>query len=328
MARPLKNGLDYFPLDVNMDGKTEILESQFGLEGFAIYIKLLQECYKYEAGKIPLTVSDIPTTKILSRKFCISEDKLTEIISFCCDINLFDKRQQKMGYLTSNGIIKRIEIISKKRIRDRKNKQLHTGIFGSENETKTERKLSENEAKTPERKEKKSKGKESKENKYILIQEKWNNFAKESNLPQVLNLSKQRESHIQARLKEKLFDFDKILAEIKISDFLLGIKNDWKVDFDFIFSSANNYLKILEGKYRNKGMFMQSPQKPLTIEEICKKELCYNPFERFFTDEKNIKNKLIEEIMKHKDFKAEDKNKAEKIIENGIKYYKNKGEKK
>ena len=42
MARPVKEGVDYFPLDVAMDTKVELLEAQFGLKGFAVFVKLLQ----------------------------------------------------------------------------------------------------------------------------------------------------------------------------------------------------------------------------------------------------------------------------------------------
>ena len=43
MPRPLKNGLDFFYIDVdiNDDQKIEIIEAKHGLVGFGIYIKLL-----------------------------------------------------------------------------------------------------------------------------------------------------------------------------------------------------------------------------------------------------------------------------------------------
>ena len=49
MARPKKQGLDYFPLDVNVDNKLEILESEYGILGFGFIIKLFQKIY--ENGK-------------------------------------------------------------------------------------------------------------------------------------------------------------------------------------------------------------------------------------------------------------------------------------
>ena len=45
MARPVKKGLDFFPLDVTVDDNLELLEAECGLEGFAIIIKLWQKIY-------------------------------------------------------------------------------------------------------------------------------------------------------------------------------------------------------------------------------------------------------------------------------------------
>ena len=45
MARPQKQGLDYFPFDCVSDGKTELIEAEYGLQGFAIIVKLLQMIY-------------------------------------------------------------------------------------------------------------------------------------------------------------------------------------------------------------------------------------------------------------------------------------------
>ena len=45
MARPIKVGLDYFPLDCVLDDKIELIEAEFGLSGFAIIIKLYQKIY-------------------------------------------------------------------------------------------------------------------------------------------------------------------------------------------------------------------------------------------------------------------------------------------
>lgn len=78
----------------------------------------------------------------------------------------------------------------------------------------------------------------------------WNEFATKNGLSTVIKLTKKRTAGIFARNKEKEWDIEKIYKEINQSDFLRG-SSGWKVDFDFIFCSENNYLKILEGKYRN-----------------------------------------------------------------------------
>lgn len=56
MARPKKIGLEYFPLDCQMDDKVEILEAVHGLEGFAVYVKFLQAIYQTEAGELDMAV--------------------------------------------------------------------------------------------------------------------------------------------------------------------------------------------------------------------------------------------------------------------------------
>ena len=46
MARPLKQGLDYFSLDCYMDDKIKMIQAEFGLKGFAIVVKLWQMIYR------------------------------------------------------------------------------------------------------------------------------------------------------------------------------------------------------------------------------------------------------------------------------------------
>ena len=47
MARPNKQGVDYFPLDIHLDDKFKFIEIKYKLEGFAIVIKLLQRMYEH-----------------------------------------------------------------------------------------------------------------------------------------------------------------------------------------------------------------------------------------------------------------------------------------
>ena len=46
MARPIKTGLDYFPMDVDTDEKFELIEAKHEIVGFGIVIKLFQRIYK------------------------------------------------------------------------------------------------------------------------------------------------------------------------------------------------------------------------------------------------------------------------------------------
>lgn len=81
---------------------------------------------------------------------------------------------------------------------------------------------------------------------------KWNQLAEQfPKIPKVLKLSEIRKGHVKQRLAESEFEFDKILSGIRGSPFLTGQTNGFKVTFDWVFSSKNNYLKVLEGNYGN-----------------------------------------------------------------------------
>jgi len=94
------------------------------------------------------------------------------------------------------------------------------------------------------------------------IIKKWNQFAEENDLPIVKKLSDRRKKHLLKRLKEKEFNFDEILNQIKKSKFLLGENdNGWRVTFDWIIQNNDNYIKILEGKYSPKEYNFDSGKK-------------------------------------------------------------------
>lgn len=79
----------------------------------------------------------------------------------------------------------------------------------------------------------------------------WNLSVKKYGVSQVENASDGRLKKFKSRIREPAFDFIKILTEINLSDYLQGKKTDWKIDWDWIFENDTNYLKIIEGKYRN-----------------------------------------------------------------------------
>jgi hypothetical protein len=89
-----------------------------------------------------------------------------------------------------------------------------------------------------------------KENKII---EEWNTFAKRKGLSEIKVITDKRKTAIKNRLDENGFILQDIFTKIEQSDFLLGLRkgSDWKVSFDFVFCSRNNYVKILEGNYDN-----------------------------------------------------------------------------
>ncbi len=83
------------------------------------------------------------------------------------------------------------------------------------------------------------------------IREKWNRFAEGHELPGINTIQKgsARERALLARMREKGFDFEKILEAIHHQPFLYG-DNDrgWLMNFDWWLKPAN-LTKILEGAY-------------------------------------------------------------------------------
>ena len=90
---------------------------------------------------------------------------------------------------------------------------------------------------------------------FQAIQERWNSFAVDNRLPKVLRLSEKRKKHVKARAEDGMLEsLDEIFSGIAKSSFLVGgNERGWSVCFDWLFSSSDNWLKIIEGKYQDKG---------------------------------------------------------------------------
>jgi len=94
--------------------------------------------------------------------------------------------------------------------------------------------------------------------------EKWNKeLAEPYGLPGVRKPNPDLKEKIKRRLREKDFDFDKIINRIKESDFLIGktekfgAHSNWSLTLDFIVRNESNYLKILftDNYHKNKKFF-------------------------------------------------------------------------
>lgn len=112
MARPKKQGLDYFPLDVNVDNKIEILESEYGILGFGFIVRLFQKIY---ANGYYLEWNKYSSI-LLKKEIGMSKEEIDEFIKFCLEINIFDKKlYSQYNILTSRGIQKRYFTVCKRR---------------------------------------------------------------------------------------------------------------------------------------------------------------------------------------------------------------------
>lgn len=113
MARPRKLGFEYYPHDCDMseDLKVVRLESKYGLQGYAIYNKILERKYKDEA----FTLNDDFMLGHFSEKWKISKKDLKELLDFMIDkCKLFENYD-----CDSEGISLRRDTVNKIRSKDR-----------------------------------------------------------------------------------------------------------------------------------------------------------------------------------------------------------------
>jgi hypothetical protein len=74
----------------------------------------------------------------------------------------------------------------------------------------------------------------------------WNVFAEKSDLPCVIKITDEIQTNLSLRLKERLFNLHDIIQAIKKDPFLKGQeKSSWKVSFQWLIKSEDNYLKVL-----------------------------------------------------------------------------------
>lgn len=243
MARPIKVGLDYFPLDCVLDDKIELIEAEFGLSGFAIIIKLYQKIYA-EQGYYCNFSSEVAL--LFARKNGVGANVVSEVIEASLKRGIFDRGLfKKYGILTSRGVQSRyFEAITKnrrKRIEVKEEYLLIKVTHLSENEND---KLvyadinSNNTCDNTQRKEKEIKEKENKENKNKINKNKENERESKQRFPlrvygRFSNVYLTYEELMEGRRNYPNSFVDKIE---RLSSYIASSGNDYD----------NHYAKLLE----------------------------------------------------------------------------------
>ena len=104
MARPTKLGLDYFPHDTHTDEDTalQLLEAEFGLDGYAVYFKLLESIYAQGYAK---QWGEDECLLFAKKMGTVTVPRLSEIIKGCIRRSLFDEGVYNLfQILTSKSI--------------------------------------------------------------------------------------------------------------------------------------------------------------------------------------------------------------------------------
>ena len=122
MARPTKQGLDYFPFDVGFfgDNGIRILKARYRSDGIAVYVKLLCDIYK-EGYFLPVKHFD-DYIFVIANELGISENAVEQIITFLHNramVRLYRKDEltdyEWDAVITSHGIQKRYATAMKSR---------------------------------------------------------------------------------------------------------------------------------------------------------------------------------------------------------------------
>lgn len=95
----------YFPLDIHLDEKMELMEAQFGIKAFGVIVKLWQKIYGSEGYYIEWTKDK---EALFAMKIGVNKGAVSEIVKTALDKGIFDKNMyKKYTILTSKGIQKR-----------------------------------------------------------------------------------------------------------------------------------------------------------------------------------------------------------------------------
>lgn len=110
----MKNGIPYFPLDCQLDDKFELIEAEFGLQGFSIVVKLLQRIYGGEGYYCEWTNE---VALLFSKTVGLGVNAVSEIVNASIKRGIFiDTLFSKHGVLTSKGIQMRyFEAVSRRK---------------------------------------------------------------------------------------------------------------------------------------------------------------------------------------------------------------------
>jgi hypothetical protein len=235
----------YFPHDYHArhDPKLERLRMEIGAVGDGVYWDIVEMLYE-EGGYLPL--KNIP---LIAKILNTPEELVNKVVK---SAELFVINGDKF---TSESLLKRLKHIQAKIRKARTSGRL--GGLAKAKRTSSERLVK----KVKEiRESKESKVNEIKDNiSYSGFEQAtliaWNSFCdKNPSFSKVKEISDKRRASLKKRFERESFRaFDKILRAIQEQPFLKGEnERKWKVNFDWLIENDNNYLKVLELRYKDK----------------------------------------------------------------------------
>lgn len=110
MARPVKKGLYYFPLDVDFYNNYKIMDlmDKHGPLGILVYQIILSKVYSNGYYlELSLDKLVIQLVRIIGNNWIRNKDLVLQVVLYCADIGLFDKELLNQSVITSAGIQQR-----------------------------------------------------------------------------------------------------------------------------------------------------------------------------------------------------------------------------
>ncbi len=263
MARPQKEGLEYFPIVTSFDEKIELIVAEFGPEGLGIIIGLFQRIY---SNSYYMNWNEDTLLLFCSKHINAEKTKVNAVLIKCLERNIFNKDlYEQYGILTSSGIQKQYLKVCKDSRRKsvqfiqeycliKQNNELFNVIteLTSINAGITP----ENDVMSTQSKEKESKEKKSKEKKTTTVDGDINAEITPSNdehgtdpdpFVEVLNYYCMKAAVLEINLKPKEYETARLLvAEIPVSVIKKGIDEaftNYKPKFDGDKIKSFNYCR-------------------------------------------------------------------------------------
>lgn len=243
----MKSGIDYFPLDCQLDDKFELIEAEFGLTGFAVVVKLLQKIYSGQGYYCEWTTE---VALLFGKKLGLGSNVVSEIVSASIRRGIFDARlYEKYSVLTSRGIQERyLEAVSRrKKVEVKKEYLLISCVQNFKNVDIT----AENVCKNREDADIFKQSKVNKSKEYKQVMDLFNGTC--VSFPRVITMSDKRKRNIKKLSQTySLEQFKEAFEKAEQSRFLKG-ENDrgWSASFDWILEERN-FIKVLEGNYTDR----------------------------------------------------------------------------
>jgi len=120
MARPRKDGLDYFPHDTDAhldDEKLGPYRALHGLAGIGFFWEMVERIYRTAAGELKMSTD---YRRMTCQRMNITAKQFSKLQADALRLGLFSRKDYKeRGMLTSSGIKKRFNVVQRKREQNR-----------------------------------------------------------------------------------------------------------------------------------------------------------------------------------------------------------------